>query len=129
MKNIGERLRKRGLKVWLDENHLRDEVAKGIMNGLKRSKCVVVFLTKRYLERCENSNNNCAKEFKAAIKRHNVEGIVVALLDPALRDPNSWFGVVDYHLADKLYIDLTNENDMDEPIGRLWEELRKRCRD
>ena len=127
VKKIGEALHQRGLRVWLDENHLRGEVAHGIMNGLKRSKCVVVFLTKRYLERCENSNNNCTKEFKAALKRHKVEGIVVALLDPALRNPESWFGIVDFHLSDKLYIDLTNEDDLDESIGNLYDDIRKTC--
>ena len=115
--------------MWLDENHLRGEVARGIMNGLKRSKCVVVFLTKRYLERCEDSNNNCAKEFKAALKRHNFEGIVVALLDSVLSNPKSWFGVVDYHLGDKLYIDLTKDNDLDQSIGKLYDDIKNTCKD
>ena len=37
VKRIGEALHQRGLKVWLDENHLRGEVAHGIMNGLNKS--------------------------------------------------------------------------------------------
>ena len=127
VQEIAEALRKRGLRVWLDENHLRGEVADGIMDGLDRSKCVVVFLTKRYLERCKNSNNNCTKEFKAAVKRHNVERTILALLDPSLRNPKSWSGPVDYHLSDKLYIDLTNENELDDSIGKLCDEIRKTC--
>ena len=61
------------------------------------------------------------------MKKHKVEGVVVALLDPALRNPESWFGIVDYHLSDKLYVDLSNEDNLHESISKLCNEIRKTC--
>ena len=123
VKAISTVLCDKGLEVWLDENHLRGEVASGIMKGLQQSKCCVVFLTKRYLERCNDPNNNCAKEFKAATKIHKIQKMIVVLLDPEVANPTSWFGVVQFELGDKLYIDLSKTENWDHSIPQLYDEI------
>ena len=46
---VGGQLAKFGCCVWVDEDHLKENFAKEISEGLKRSKKVVVFLMQRYL--------------------------------------------------------------------------------
>ena len=66
---IGRKLVKHGYRVWVDEDHLRENFSKGISEGLRRSKKVVVFLTQRYFQRVDDPDTNASKEFTSAVRK------------------------------------------------------------
>ena len=58
---------------------MEDNVAAGVMNGLKQSKTVLVFITKRCLDRWNDPNTNCSEDFNLTVKKGMAKVIVVPL--------------------------------------------------
>ena len=54
--------------IWFDEERIKDQIQDLMVSGLEKSKCVVVFVTKAYVEKVNGSNalDNCKLEFKFA---------------------------------------------------------------
>ena len=77
---IGKELRGQKLEIWIDHDCLKDNVAKSIVDGLRQSRKIVVFLTRRYLERVDDCNTNASKEFTSGMMK-GVENVVVVVLD------------------------------------------------
>ena len=118
-------MEEQGFSVWVDEKHLRGSVAKGIIQGLLESAKVVVFLTERYLQRSNDMNTNCAKEFNSAVKK-GVENLIPVVLEESLLDQKSWYGtVLEYELGHKLYIDFSTQEKVEKNLQELCDEIRK----
>ena len=120
--DIGRRLTKRGCRVWVDEDHLRENFAKRISEGLRRSREAVVFLTQRYLQRVDDPDTNASKEFTSAFRK-GVKSIIVVVLEKELLNQRDWYGIVDYHFGDVLYIDFSTPQNVKSNFNRLVEEI------
>ena len=120
-----EKLEGQELRTWFDEKNLKHSISQDIIDGLNQSASVVVFLTERYIQRCENPNNNCTKELSVAVKK-GVENMILIILDPSCSDQNTWSNsAVGFHFMDKLYIDLLSpsaqEKNFDSLCNRILE--------
>lgn len=121
---IAEKLMAAGLKVWVDEWNIEHELENEIVQGLKHSRKVLVFLTSRYLIRANDLDTNCAKEFNSAMKKDSKSIIVVVLQEP-LRDPRTWFGsVVEYHLGHTKYIDFATQETENKNFDHLCQLIK-----
>ena len=70
-----------GVTTWLDEEKMEGDIISKMTGGIEESTCVVVFLTKRYIEKVGGSNpsDNCKLEFDyAALKKTNL--LMVSIL-------------------------------------------------
>lgn len=121
---IAASLRRLKLKVWIDDTNMKKDVATDIINGIKQSRTIVVFITKRYIERCEDGNTDCAKEFINAIFQKGVEKIIPVALDSALLNPQTWkeysFG---YHLRNPLVIDFSTDTKIKNNLHKLHDRI------
>lgn len=106
---LGEALRRRGVRVWLDEDCMGADVDASMAAGIESSRAVVVLITRAYCEKVNRAAqhgvvDNCHKEF---IYAHACERVCIPVVfEPSLRSIASWPpGVVKLHFASKLYVD------------------------
>ena len=124
VKNIAVRLQGQKLSVWLDEFNLKDDVAREIVSGLRHSRKVVVFVTKRYIERVDNVNTNASKEFYCAVSKGR-ENVVVVLLEQCVKDRNTWFGFFKYHLGSASLIAFSTSVAVNKNFEKFCQAIRK----
>eukprot|EP00959_Pyramimonas_sp_CCMP1952_P475373 9504149-Pyramimonas_sp.AAC.1 len=111
VKQIHAIFKKAGLATWIDEEKMQGNVQETMMRGIDSSACVIVFITKRYIEKVAgtNENDNCKLEYKYAALNKSTRPLIPVLLDPAAKDPASWEGLVKFHLGGEMYFDLSKE--------------------
>ena len=131
VERVGAELVRRGLSVWLDANEMRGDVNKRMADGIEDSACVVVFVTRRYLEKANGDGPNGADdnvkfEFDHALRRRGVARMVSVVMEPSCRDPKGRVGVVGGKLGGLLYVDLSAD---DERWGEGIEQLEENIRD
>ena len=63
-------LQNRKLKTWFDSDKLHGNIKKQIINGLDRTSCICVFITKRYMDKVcgNNAGDFCQLEFEYAAR-------------------------------------------------------------
>lgn len=99
-----------GLKAWIDEEQLEDQLATGIMTGLDNSHKIVIFVTKRYMDRLDNPDHNCTKEFCNAVNK-GMKNCVLVLFEehPDVKDPQKWAQQLKYHFSGSMFLDMSTE--------------------
>ena len=79
-------------------------------DGIDRATCVLVCLTRAYMEKCRaKGNDNVKAEFQYAINRKGVDRILVAVMEPGCRSTATWSGPVGLRLGNHLYFDLADD--------------------
>ena len=82
-----------------------------------------MFLTTRYLERVNDIDTNASKEFILATRK-GIAQLIAVVLDAAICDLKTWANsVVGYHLGDKLYIDFSSPEKIEQDWVTLCEKL------
>ena len=100
-------------------------------NGIDESAIVVVFVTKRYLEKVGSGNpsDNCFKEFNYATRRK--PGLIIAVpMEYSCLDPNAWTGMVGMNLGGDLYKAQFASDDpveFEENCQKLFQEIERKC--
>mmetsp|Transcript_15949 Transcript_15949/g.23305 ORF Transcript_15949/g.23305 Transcript_15949/m.23305 type:complete len:141 (+) Transcript_15949:255-677(+) len=63
---INDALKEKGLITWFDTERMEGDVREKMQQGIIHCKCVVVFITKNYMEKVASNNelDNCRLEFK-----------------------------------------------------------------
>lgn len=56
--SVAKKLEDMGFRVWLDENEMRGDVNKQMVEGIESSGCTVVFITSRYLQKASGYGPN-----------------------------------------------------------------------
>eukprot|EP00899_Mesostigma_viride_P029673 jgi/Mesvir1/9891/Mv01134-RA.1 len=101
-----------GFTTWFDEEKMDGRVEKQMADGIRGSKVVLVFVTGRYMEKVEDEDENCAKEFGFAVRK-GLKYIVPIVMEDALLDPKKWMdGVVTLNLGTKLFVPMTKDSDI-----------------
>ena len=126
------RLKDAGFKPWFDEEFMRGDLNKTMTDALSRSRCVIVFITNRYVEKASGNgehgaNDNCKFEFDTALMPPlGVDKMISVVMEPSCRSPGNWpNGTVRGKLGLKLYVDLADDGaGFDRGIERLIAELR-----
>mmetsp|Transcript_28334 Transcript_28334/g.34570 ORF Transcript_28334/g.34570 Transcript_28334/m.34570 type:complete len:286 (-) Transcript_28334:115-972(-) len=122
---INKELKKKGLTTWFDEDRMHGFIFNDMARGIDKSGKVVVFITKRYMERLMNENNNCAKEFNYATQ-HNaigVHNIIPVVIETSMLDTSKWRGSLGMNLSSKLFVDMSTERLRKQKIDELYNKI------
>lgn len=109
---------------WFDEEYLTDNLMKGIVDGVQASRKAIVFVTKRYMDRVEDENNNCTKELSFISSSKPLSNIIVVLFEDGLQNPNKWRNMLKMYVGQKVYIDLSTPAKLNRNFQRLCKEIR-----
>jgi len=132
-------LRDRGFEPWFDEERMRGDINNTMAGALKKSRAVIVFLTKSYIEKASGdgpngANDNCKFEFsESLLSRHlGPDKMIPVIMEPGLRDARDWpAGTVRGKIGTKLYVDLSMDtsewkNGLQHLVRELSEVTHKR---
>ena len=110
---INKELKERGYLTWFDEEKMTGGIVDKMCKGIEKTKVVIVFITKRYLEKVngENAGDNCKLEFNYASRQKTSSKMVPVVMEKCMRNPNSWTGSVGMHLGRELYVDMSGNLD------------------
>ena len=126
---INKELKRIGYKTWFNEERIRGDIDDRIAEGIKQTKCVIVFITQKYYEKVsgKTANDNCKLEFSHAKRMRISDKMITVVMEPCMTKVKEWKGDVGMHLGGKMYIDMTenveNETYLTEKIAKLQEEL------
>jgi len=123
VKQISEGLEARGLKVWFDANNMSDDVQRDMVEGIQASRCLVAFVTQKYLEKVGSKGfDNCKGEFDYA---RTIEKPMIAVpMETCMQNTKNWLGPVGMWLGTKLYPTSFAESIDDEQLDKLAQKLR-----
>ena len=100
-------------------------------DAIRKSACVIVFITKRYIDKASGngpngSDDNCKFEFDSApMSKHlGVDKIITVVMEPRCKNPMVWpDGTVKGKLAPKLYIDMSSDDALRDNMPALLKEI------
>lgn len=120
VKDVVERLRKRSVKVWFDETHMRGNILQAMTRGIDSSDVILVFITQNYIDKVnsDNDSDNVRREFMYASQY--ADKMIPVRFDCNL--PSKWKGPVGMLLQSRLYTDLTTVSDKN--MDNLVEAIR-----
>ena len=126
---INEALKKLGYCTWFDEEDLTGDIDDKIAKGIEQTKCVIVFMTQKYLNKVngDNANDYCKTEFYHASNVKTKDKMVAVIMEPCMTG-REWMGRVGLCLNRKIFIDMSDnvkdENYLMEKMKSLQKELR-----
>ncbi|RYG69961.1 toll/interleukin-1 receptor domain-containing protein [archaeon] len=108
---MNEALKKRGLRTWFDSEKMEGNVKKKMIQGIENANCIVVFITKRYMDKVDSDNaeDNCQLEFNYASRRKTAKRMVPVVMEERMRAPSDWIGEVGMVLGGSLFVDFSTE--------------------
>eukprot|EP00301_Raphidiophrys_heterophryoidea_P004298 c1187_g1_i1.p1 GENE.c1187_g1_i1~~c1187_g1_i1.p1 ORF type:complete len:635 (-),score=165.17 c1187_g1_i1:137-2008(-) len=110
VREVADVCKKRGLKVWFDEDKMSGNIVDKMCDGIDGSAVVVVFVTKNYIEKVaqqERSDDNCKLEFNYALRRRKPTMMIAVVMEEKCRNTDDWRGAVGMALGNHLYIDMS----------------------
>jgi hypothetical protein len=130
VKRIFDALQERELEFWLDEEQLTPgcRIPDVIQTGMEDSHCVVVFITREYLDKINNGDvlqDFCRMEFTRAISMK--KKLVTVVMEAECRSARAWTGVEKEHLSELLYEDfsIVLEEDFQAKCDHLYASLER----
>lgn len=117
-------LKARGLRTWFDEDKMADNIIEQMTDGIDSSRCVVVFITDRYMTKVagkgpNKDQDNCLYEFQHASISKGATKMIPVVMEPQCKDNSSWFGILAGHLRSKLYLNFTSDEDFEGTADKL----------
>lgn len=97
-------------------------------SGIDNSQCVVVFITKRYVDKVGGTNpeDNCQLEFNYAARRKGANKMIGVVMEKRMSDTSTWVGEVGLVLGGRLYADMTGEFNDSDYLERCADDLYNR---
>ena len=125
---IGEALKLMGLNIWLDSERMTGNTVKQMSEGIENSECVVVFITKKYIEKVAGSDagDNCQKEFIYADMKKTAAKMLAVVLEPGCLAARDWTGPVGFSLGSSMYVDFSTDDGFENKIKKISDEISKR---
>ena len=126
---INKELKGMGYQTWFDEDQMRGDIDERMAEGIENTKCVIVFMTKKYHDKVNGkiANDNCKLEFSHAKRKKTGDKMLAVVMEPCMTIPKEWEGQVGMHLGGKIYIDMTenveNKTYLREQMKNLQKEL------
>lgn len=127
---VNKELKRIGYKTWFDEDRIRGDIDDRMAEGIEKTKCVIVFMTKKYYDKVTGkiANDNCKLEFNHAKRIRTSNAMIAVVMEPCMTNTREWKGHVGMHIAGRRYIDMTenveNETYLRKQMEKLQEELR-----
>ena len=110
MKRINDAIKTHGIVPWFDEERMSGETRQKMVEGIENSDVIVVFVTEAYRDKINSSNSrdNCLFEFKHAFEQKGPAVMIPVVMEPGMRNPRDWTGVLGAALSGHLYIDFSS---------------------
>eukprot|EP01038_Epipyxis_sp_PR26KG_P006307 gene6307-8686_t len=123
IEKIAVGLRVKGLKIWLDKQNMKGHIATAMTRGIDNSKCVVAFITRKYIDKIAtaNPNDNCFVEFDYAHRRKG-ENLVTVFTEEGVTKTATWNGLVGCY-AGQLHLDYISDSNFDEKCEKLYQRI------
>ncbi|GBG30492.1 Ankyrin repeat and protein kinase domain-containing protein 1 [Hondaea fermentalgiana] len=123
--SINAMLQDAGIETWFDGERLNGNIPLQIMRGIENSRKVVVFITRRYMEKVgQDSSDYCKDEYQAAVNVLGPENMIPVVVDPEMLDTRTWTGLLQYNLGSLLYIDFTSPAKREANFSFLLQQIR-----
>ncbi len=126
---VFEGLKRLGLSNWFDGEKMQDDVMMQMINGIDQSACIVVFITKKYIEKVGSGNrsDNCFKEFDFAYRK-KPDCMIAVPMEPCCLNPGDWSGPVSMALGGMLYeANFANDDGtFDENVKKLYQQILRK---
>jgi hypothetical protein len=126
---INEELKSLGFVTWFDSEKMTGEIFYQMANGIDNAAVVIVFATKRYMNKVNGSdaNDSCRMEFNYAIQKKSSTKMIPVVMEPRMKDIRDyWTGVMQMTLGNVLHVDFSNDNDFQSAIQHLKAEILSR---
>jgi len=119
-------LKKRGLNTWFDENKIDGNIRFKIAEGIDNTKCLVVFITKEYRDKVNgfDMKDNCKYEFTYAMNQLGSQNMISVIMEEEMKETNKWKGELGAALGNMLYIDFTEEIDIEKKYDELYKRIK-----
>ena len=102
-----------GLKVWIDEDHVRRNILDQCFRGIEDAETTVVCVSQTYLDKVAADADSYSKnEFNYARNRKGSQKMIAAVMEEHLRNERAWTGPVAV-LASNVYVPMWTEEDID----------------
>lgn len=108
---VNDALKARGLRTWFDSEQMQGNIKKQMTKGIDNAQCVVVFVTKRYMEKVDgdNANDNCQLEFNYATNRKSGAKMLAVVMEDRMLNSKEWVGELGMVLGSMLYVSMTGD--------------------
>ena len=108
---INKELKKLGYQTWFDADRMTGDIVKQMSQGIEQTEGVLVFITRRYLEKVtgENSSDNCKLEFEYATRNKTNSKMIAVVMEKCMSNSHEWTGAVGMHLGGRIYVDMTGD--------------------
>ena len=121
---VNEALKKRKFKTWFDEEMMVGQINKMMTDGIEGSKTVIVFVTKRYMEKVNGDgeggdDDNCKFEYDYANRRKGNSAMYPVVMEPRCKDTRNWPGIVGGKLGGKLYADFSSDELLESAVDSI----------
>mmetsp|Transcript_1800 Transcript_1800/g.1812 ORF Transcript_1800/g.1812 Transcript_1800/m.1812 type:complete len:693 (-) Transcript_1800:2-2080(-) len=125
---INKLIKARGLSTWFDEEKMEGNIKKQMAAGIDNAQCVVVFITKRYVDKVAGTNpeDNCQLEFNYSARRKGANKIIAVVMEERMRNDAAWVGEVGLVLGGRLYADMTGDFGDADYLNRCADDLYNR---
>ena len=116
-------LRKRNIRVWFDETHMKGNILDAMCKGIEESDVVLIFVTCNYMKKVEQGGDtdNVRREFMFASA--TPRKLVPIRFDDDL--PRTWTGPLRMILGAQLYVDMSAHDITDAKIDELVDAIRR----
>lgn len=108
---INKELKRMGYKTWFDEDRLCGDIDDQIAEGIEKTECVIVFMTKNYHNKVNGkiANDNCKLEFSHAKRKKTSGKMLAVVMEPCMVKAKEWDGQVGMYLGGKMYINMSKD--------------------
>jgi len=128
VKRINRLLKEQCITTWFDDSNMGAITDVGVAEGIRQSRAVIIFITKRYSNRLENQKNNCTKEFLYAVGHKEIENgeIIPVVLDKEMQDHNNWGDRLELNVPRvNMYISMTSSEEVEGQLDELVSRIRE----
>lgn len=119
---INSSLKGRGLITCFYESFSNDEMVKQVCNGMDKSRSVVCFLTREYINKAmgDKPTEHCNQEFNYTLRRKHPSHLIPVALEQGLSNLASLPGNLAMAFDGKQCIDLSQDEGFDAKVEELY---------
>lgn len=124
---VNAALKAKGIITWFDDERMEGNIKEKMASGIENARCVMVFITKRYMEKVSGDNDadNCKLEFRYAALKKTASKMLPVVMEASMRNTADWSGEVGLELGGSLYIDMTDHTQFNSKIEELYQRVLK----
>ena len=110
MKRINDAIKAHGVTPWFDEEQMNGNTRQKMVEGIEKSDVIVVFITEAYRDKVNqpDGRDNCLFEFNHAFEQKGPKFMIPVVMEPCMRNPRDWTGLLGAALSAHLYIDFSS---------------------